>query len=280
MRRWPGVDAAAVKALWRTLRAVFRLLRVLIHGLHGLAIVALRFRGLDDAGRHARIAHWAQGLLRALGLRLQVQGRPRPGAKLIVANHVSWLDIMAIHAVCPQARFVSKADVRHWPLVSRLVDAAGTLYLERDKRRDALRVVHQMAQALAAGQSVAVFPEGTTSDGRSLLPFHANLLQAAIATATPVQPVALRYADAAEPISRSARYVDHVSLARSLWWLACGEGLVVHVHLLSALGSAHAERRALAARAREAIADELRPHGCTLRPAPGAAGGGHDAAAP
>lgn len=256
-----------VKPVWRTLRAVFRLARVLVHGLHGLAIVGLRWPWLDDAGRHAHIGRWAHGLLRALGLRLQAQGSPRPGAKLIVANHVSWLDIMAIHAVCPQARFVSKADVQRWPLVNRLVDAAGTLYLERDKRRDALRVVHQMAEALAAGQTVAVFPEGTTSDGRTLLPFHANLLQAAVATATPVQPVALRYADAAQPISEAARYVGNVTLARSLWWLACGEGLVVHVHLLPAIGSRHAERRALAARVREAIADELLPHGCAPRTA-------------
>jgi 1-acyl-sn-glycerol-3-phosphate acyltransferase len=256
-----------VKSVWRSSRAVLRLARVLVHGLHGLAIVGLRFAWLDDAGRHARIGWWAAGLLGALGLRLQLQGSPRPGAKLIVANHVSWLDIMAIHAVCPQARFVSKADVRHWPLINRLVDAAGTLYLERDKRRDALRVVHQMAQALAAGQTVAVFPEGTTSDGRTLLPFHANLLQAAIVTSTPVQPVALRYADAEQPISRAARYVDNVSLARSLWWLACGEGLVVHVHLLPAIDSAHADRRALAARLRAAIAEELLPHGCGPQPA-------------
>ena len=262
----PG-DGGVVRLVWRTLRAVFRLARVVGHGLHGLAIVGLWYPTLNEAGRHARIAWWAAGLLRALGMRLQVQDNPRPGAKLIVANHVSWLDIMAIHAVCPQARFVSKADVRRWPLVNRLVDAAGTLYLERENRRDALRVVHQMADALAIGQTVAVFPEGTTSDGRTLLPFHANLLQAAIVQAIPVQPVALRYADAEQPISAATRYVDNVSLARSLWWLACGEGLVVHVHLLPALGSAHAERRALAARARQAIADELLPHGCQPRPA-------------
>ena len=82
---------------------------------------------------------------------------------------------------CP-ARFVSKADVRHWPVLGRLVDAAGTLYIERERKRDAMRVVHQMAEALRAGDTLAVFPEGTTTDGHSLLPFHANLLQAAIAT--------------------------------------------------------------------------------------------------
>ena len=80
---------------------------------------------------------------------------------------------MAVHAVCPEARFVSKADVQRWPLVGRLVDAGATLYIQRERRRDAMRVVHQMAAALKAGDTVAIFPEGTTADGRTLLPFHA-----------------------------------------------------------------------------------------------------------
>ena len=145
------------------LLAAWRLVRTLLHGLHGLGIVLLRFPHLDAAGRHARIRWWAVGLLRCLGIALHVRGEPAPGAKLFVANHVSWLDIMAIHAACPQARFVSKADVRHWPLVGRLVDSAGTLYLERERKRDAMRVVHQMAEALSAGETVAIFPEGTTA---------------------------------------------------------------------------------------------------------------------
>ncbi len=239
------------------LRGAWRLARAVLHGLHGIAIVLWLFPRLGAAGRHARIAWWAAKMLRMLGLAADVQGSFRPGAKLIVANHVSWLDIMAIHAVCPEARFVSKADVRHWPLVNRLVDAADTLYLEREKRRDALRVVHQMAEALAAGQTVAVFPEGTTGDGRALLPFHANLLQAAIATATPLQPVVLRYSDADHAVSPAAEFLGETTLARSLWRLASGRGLTVHVTVLTAMGSAHADRRALAEHVRQSIAAVL-----------------------
>jgi 1-acyl-sn-glycerol-3-phosphate acyltransferase len=252
-----GRPAPARPGVWRTLRASWRLARAVLHGLHGVAIVVLRFPSLDAAGRRARIAWWSARLLRVLGLDLQVQGRLRAGAKLVVANHVSWLDIMAVHAVCPEARFVSKADVQHWPLINRLVASAGTLYLEREKRRDALRVVHRMAEALAAGDTVAVFPEGTTSDGRGLLPFHANLLQAAIATATPVQPVVLRYADATHAVSPAAEFLGATTLAQSLWRLACGEGLVVHLQVLPAQGSAHADRRALAARLQSLVAEAL-----------------------
>jgi 1-acyl-sn-glycerol-3-phosphate acyltransferase len=141
--------------------------------------------------------------------------------------------------------------------VGRLVGAAGTLYIVREKARDALRVVHQMADALSSGDTVAVFPEGTTGHGHELLPFHANLLQAAIATQVPVQPVALRYADELHAVSPAADYTGTISLARSLWLLAGAQGLKVRVEILSAEGVRHADRRALAAHLREEIADAL-----------------------
>jgi 1-acyl-sn-glycerol-3-phosphate acyltransferase len=249
--------AAQRVGVWRTLRGMWRLARAVVHGVHGLLVVLLRFPGLDAAGRHARISWWSAKMLRMLGARLEVQGHFRPGAKLIVANHISWLDIMAIHAVCPQARFVSKAEVHHWPLVGRLVSSAGTLYIERERRRDSLRVMHHMAEALAAGHTVAVFPEGTTGDGQALLPFHANLLQSAIATATPVQPVALRFSDDRFEVSPSALFLGETTLAQSLWHLACSQGLVVTVRVLSAEATAHADRRALALHLREQIAQAL-----------------------
>lgn len=241
----------------RRLVGLWRVARAVLHGLHGVAIVLARFPWLDTSAREDRIAWWASKMLRVLGIELHAQGAFRAGAKLIVANHISWLDIMAVHALAPQARFVSKAEVRQWPVVSRLVDAARTLYLQRERSRDALRVVHHMAEALAAGDTVAVFPEGTTGDGHALLPFHANLLQAAIATGTPVQPVALRYADAVHAVSPAADFTGDITLRRSLWWLACARGMRVHVQVLPALDSRHADRRALAERLREQIAAAL-----------------------
>lgn len=237
-----------------TLRAVWRLLRVVVHGLHGLAIVLLRFPSLGVAERQARVQWWSIKLLRVMGIGLETLGTPRPGGTLVVANHVSWLDIAAIHAVRPQVHFVSKADVKAWPLINRLVDAAGTLYVERERRRDAMRVMHTIAEALAAGEAVGVFPEGTTGDGHVLLPFHANLLQAAIAAEAPVQPVALRYRDARQAVSPAAAFVGDTSLAQSMWWIARAEGLVVRVQWLPAEASRHADRRALAALLHDQIA--------------------------
>ncbi len=239
------------------LRAVWRLLRCAVHVLHGMAVALLLFPRLRAAERHARIRWWAGKMLAVLGVSLRVQGTPAAGASLLVANHISWLDILAIHAVLPHARFVSKADVKAWPLLSHLVEAGGTLYLERERKRDALRVVHAMAEALQAGQTVAVFPEGTTSDGRALLPFHANLLQAAIATGTVVQPVALRFSDATDAYSRAVEFIGDTTLVESLWRVVCGQRITANVTLLAPHTSAHHDRRALAEALRDDIATQL-----------------------
>jgi 1-acyl-sn-glycerol-3-phosphate acyltransferase len=196
---------------------------------------------------------WSAKLLRLMGVELRLEGRFTPGAQLIVANHVSWLDITAVHAVCPQARFVSKADVRNWPLLSRLIDAGDTLYVERERKRDAMRVVHQMTAALAAGDVVAVFPEGTTGEGHTPLPFHANLLQAAIASAVPIQPVALRFADAAHDVSPAAMYVGDTTLAQSMGRIASARGLRVTLTVLPQLACDGLDRRQLAAQLQDRI---------------------------
>jgi 1-acyl-sn-glycerol-3-phosphate acyltransferase len=237
--------------------AAWRLARVLVHLLHGMAMMALRFPSLDAAGRHARIQWWSAKVLRVFGVGLTVSGAARSGATLLVANHVSWLDVAVIHAVAPQARFVSKADVRRWPFVGWLVAGAGTLFIERESKRDALRVVHRMAEALRAGDTVAVFPEGTTGAGPTLLPFHANLLQAAIATNTPVQPVVLRFHQPGQAFSPVTEFVGETTLLQSLWRIACAQALQVEVQILDAGATAHADRRALAARLRQCIGAAL-----------------------
>jgi len=248
--RYPAPLGALV-ALWRVLRVV-------VHLGHGIAVMALRFPALDAAGRHERIRWWSAGLLRAIGVRLAVRGTPHPGATLLIANHVSWLDIAALHAAVPQARFVAKADIHRWPVLGWLVAGAGTLFIERERKRDALRVVHAMAEALQAGQTVAVFPEGTTGTGPDPLPFHANLLQAAIATATPIQPAVLRFHQPGQRFSAAAEFVGDTTLLQSVWRVATARALAVDVDLLLSQATAHADRRALAEHLREVVAGQLR----------------------
>ena len=241
----------------RSFVAAWRLLRMLVHVVHGIVLMALRFESLDAAGRHAHVQWWSATLLCRLGIGITVKGAPHAGATLIAANHVSWLDIAALHAAVPQARFVSKSDIKHWPLVGRMVAGAGTLFIERESKRDALRVVHQMAAALHAGDTVAVFPEGTTGEGRELLPFHANLLQAAVVTGVPVQAAVLRFYQPGQAFSEAVEFVGATTLAQSLWRMACAKGLAVEVNLLEGHVGPHRERRVLAAQLRERIGDEL-----------------------
>ena len=125
----------------KSLRACWRLLRLLGHIVKGLAIVALRFPALSPDQQHARVQVWSLQLLAHLGISLRILGQPPlTGPVMLVANHISWLDIPVMHAA-RHCRFVSKSDVQGWPLIGTLATAAGTLYIERSSRRDALRIL-------------------------------------------------------------------------------------------------------------------------------------------
>ncbi len=197
---------------------VWKLLRASVHAVRGFLTIKLHFPQLEQAEREARVNAWAGQMLRIVDIELEVIGTPPAGGPvLLVANHISWLDILVIHAA-RHCRFVSKSDVKQWPFVGTLADGAGTLYIERESRRDAHRVVVQMADRLRAGDILAVFPEGTTGDGISLKPFHANLIQAAIEASVPIQPVALKFIDAATgQTSFAPSYVDDETLVGSIW---------------------------------------------------------------
>ena len=214
--------------LLRQLVAVVRMLRLLVHALAGLWTLHLRFGRMSVAEQHSAVQQWAQGVLRIMGIKLQVHGRAHAGPVLLVANHISWLDIVVMLAA-QYCRFVAKSELKAWPLVGPLATAAGTLYIERASSRDALRVVHHMAERLQAGDVLAVFPEGTTGDGVEVLPFHANLLQAASAAQAPAQAVGLRFVDAWGQPSFAPCYIGDDTFLGSVWRTLCARGLVVHV---------------------------------------------------
>lgn len=206
-----SVRRSPVAALWRGLRAIG-------HVLHGLWVIRSEFGRLQPSECALLVREWSRQMLVIMGVERVVRGTPPAhGPLLLVANHISWLDILVMNAAHP-VRFVSKADVKSWPLLGSLVTGAGTLYIERDSRRDAMRVVHQMADSLRAGDILAVFPEGTTGDGQTLLPFHANLIQAAISVNAPVLPVGLGFVDGhTGQRSDAPLFVGDTTMLQSIW---------------------------------------------------------------
>jgi 1-acyl-sn-glycerol-3-phosphate acyltransferase len=247
----------------RTLVALWRLARVGGLIVAGVLRCAFIFPFATPAQRLWQTGRWCGQVARALGMTVESNGRSHDGAALIVANHISWLDILAINAVHP-ARFVSKADVKHWPVLGWLIGCGGTLFIERERKRDALRVVHQIAASLKQGDTIAMFPEGTTGDGSTLLPFHANLLQAAISTDAMLQPIALRYVDDDSAPSQAVVWVGDATLAESLRKVVFARGLRVVVTQLAPLPSAGQDRRELSARVRREIGQALGVDASTL----------------
>ena len=236
------------------LRPAWKLVPVLGAVLRGWWIIRTEFPRLTQTQRDDHVQAWARRMLEVLNIGLELRGQPpEHGPLLLVANHISWLDILVMHAA-RHCRFVSKSELKHWPLIGTLATGAGTLYIERESRRDAMRVVHHMAESLRAGDVLAVFPEGTTSDGRALLPFHANLIQPAVSTDAPVQPVALQFLDAqsGQP-SYAPCYIGDDTLVGSIWRTLAGPRITAVVRYGEPQYAQGRSRRAWAADLREAV---------------------------
>lgn len=181
--------------LRRQARVVLRLgafgAMVVAAGLDYLVRVRLRGRRQQLRHRAEWLHFWARRLARGFGLESAYEGdHPRHG--LVVCNHISYLDILVIAARHPSV-FVSKAEVRHWPVLGWLTACAGTLYIDRSSRIAASRVADEMHAVLEQGLPVVFFPEGTSSDGAQVLPFHSSLFDAAARQSLRVTPARLDY---------------------------------------------------------------------------------------
>ncbi len=226
------------------------------HILTGVLIVLFLFPFLDLRGREKHLVRWAGRLLAVVGVRVIARGNPpavRSGGALIVSNHVSWLDIYVIHSQLP-ARFISKAEVRNWPVVGWLADKAGrTLFLERTRKSDAKRMNGLMAGHLRDGDCLALFPEGTTSDGRDLLPFFPSLFQPAVDAGVMVCPARIRYLDTAGQYNPVPAYYGEMSMLDSLRNILQAGQIVAEIEFLPTISASGIGRRELAIQAESAI---------------------------
>jgi len=220
----------------------------------------LLFPVLPAATRHTWIRTWARYALFIIGVRLRVQRQPvieAVPAQLFIANHISWLDILLMHQLLP-VRFVAKSDVRTWPLVGRITQLVGTLYIDRASRRDMNRVNTEIAACLQSACHVMVFPEGTTSDGRQVLPFHAGLLQAAVVTRSPIQAIAIRYLQDDGQICDAATYHGDKTIWQTLRELCAQPRVWADVTFMTPVLTADKQRRELATITQQYISEQLR----------------------
>ena len=227
------------------LRMGWRIARLAAHLVDGCTRVAVLYPIVSERTQRKIRARWSRQLLHVLGVELQAGGqRPRPG-QLLVSNHISWVDVFVINAISPQS-FVCKDEIRGWPVLGWLVARNDTVFIRRTSRNSASEVRHQLVRTLAGGRSVMVFPEGTTSDGRSVLPFRAAMFQAAIDAGRPVKPVRLSYLDHAGELSDDVVYIGETTFWESVCRIARAPRTVARVELLPGLATRGHTRQHLA----------------------------------
>lgn len=237
---------------------LYRLLWLLLHVVYGCYCVGVLFPFFSWSRRVVAIRRWSRQLLRILHVRLRVSGSPPSGhgPTLIVSNHVSWLDIWVLDAVVP-VRFVAKSDIRRWPVVGFLVSRAGTIFIERRRPQDTARTNRTIVQALTRGEYVAMFPEGATTDGTAVKPFHASLFQPALGAGARVVVVALRYVNLDGDIDLDASYAGERSLWESVWLILAHRSLRAELTFAATIDVSGKTRRDIARAAECATADAL-----------------------
>jgi len=236
------------------LRFLWRFLLLLLHTLHGAWLSLTHVRHPHGNGETLPdpepISAWSRRLLEILHVRLHCRGSPPHSAALIVANHLSWLDIPVISA-CTHAAFLSKEAIRYWPLIGWFARAAGTVFIRRGKG-EASQVAEAIATRLQGDRQLAIFPEGRIGDGRQVQRFFPRLFAAAIETHTPVVPVALRYGTPEAP-DKVVVYHKGRSFLGILFRILARRETRAEIIFCPPLSPEGKDRRTLAREAREAI---------------------------
>ncbi len=228
----------------RTIVGAVRFLAVFVYTICCLLIIAFVFPFQKPDAKGRLIRRWAARLMRWLGVTVKVNGRyeddrahdsgitPGSVGRLVLANHVSFLDVFALDSVLPSG-FVAKAEIAKWPVFGTIAKHVGTIFIERGNRRALIGIGEGMQQALKDGRNVLMFPEGTTSDGTKLLKLHANLMEAAVRTQADVVPVVLRYVSQGKTAVEAA-YVGDTGLFECLWKVVTMPDLTVEITVLPA----------------------------------------------
>lgn len=243
-------------SLTRKAVAYFRLVRFILHLIYGL-LLAIPFPALGLKTQLYILRVWSTQLLEIMNVKVTDAPKVHEiSAGMVVANHISWLDVCVLNTVVP-TRFVAKAELKDWPIIGWLCGRAQTLFIERGKARAAARINLEVVKQIKEGFQFSVFPEGTTTDGSYVAPFHSSLLQPAVDAGVMVQPLALTYFDCNGERSKVAPYIGEMTFVQSLWKILATTSIQVQLVATPALNAAELDRRELALAAQEQIASSL-----------------------
>jgi 1-acyl-sn-glycerol-3-phosphate acyltransferase len=244
----------------------YRISRVVTHTLLGLLTVTLIFPVAGKYFKLRLIKWWCHHLLGIFNVGVILYGNSPPAYKtasnnLMIANHISWVDIYAINSILP-IRFVAKSDIRTWPVFGYLASKAYVLFIERGKRHHAARIVDIVALSLKAGDNLCLFPEGTTTDGTLIMPFKGSLIQSAIEAQSTIWPVAIRYPRHDGSTNTEVAYAGDTTLLQSMKQVLLQKRPIVELHFLapistSALANEDKDRRTLTLHIQSLITKKL-----------------------
>ena len=242
------------------LTRIYRVVRIIIHILAGIGITALVLPFSSKALRLALTRWWCKCLLNCFNIKVITHGE-LPNAHttghMFVANHISWVDIHSLNSIIP-LRFIAKIEVESWPVFGYLVSKSGTLFINRNIRKDAARITDITTASLLDDDNVCFFPEGTTTDGTHMLPFKSSIVQAAINANAKIWPVAIYYPMTNGMPNTQVAYAGETTMAESMSQILNLKNPIVELHFLTPINCQRHTRQSATKLAFDAIATKLK----------------------
>ncbi|MDI1310205.1 MAG: lysophospholipid acyltransferase family protein [Methylotenera sp.] len=245
----------------------FRISRIFLHTLLGIALAALVFPLSGKLFKLRLIKWWCKHLLGILNIRLESHGHLPPPYQtarniMFVGNHISWIDIHVLNSIIP-TRFIAKSDIKSWPVFGYLAKKSNVLFISRVKRQDAARIVHATNNSLLNGDTVCLFPEGTTTDGTEIKPFKSSIIQGAIHANAVIWPIAFRYPLKNGSVNTEIAYAGETTLIESIQLVLQQKKISVELHFLppiatSDLTEIEKDRRKLTSHIEQLIKEKLK----------------------
>lgn len=235
-----------------------RLARLILHALGAVCYGTLVYPFITQEKQHDYVKRWSQKLMNISRVRVRIINQENLSPRsLIVANHVSWLDIYVIYSVI-FGHFIAKASMAKWPLIGWMCRKTGTLFIERTSGRNLKNTLNTLVENLKSRERCIFFPEGTTGQQGSLLPFHPNLFEGAILAGLPIQPCAIRYVNPQGQLEPAVDSHGNISLAASMINVFNTPGITAEITILPVINTQNTDRKTLSTDARNTIASALK----------------------